>query len=119
MQRSGFTVDQLGHLFSLGADEIDLVSKSVPGNSKSARVRSIVILKGLASYLSSGVPRISAEQIKEACLHYDAFDSNNHAKYLKNMSTEVTGGKSSGYSLTARGITAGTELIRGLLGADS
>lgn len=116
MQRNNLTIDQLGHIFSLGAAEIDLVSKTVPGNSKNTRTRSVVLLKGIAAYLSSGVPRITAEQIKEACLHYDAFDSGNHARYLGGMSAEATGSKASGYTLTARGITAATELIRELLG---
>lgn len=116
MRRNGFTVDQLGRLFSLGTDEIDLVAKSVPGSSKNARTRSVTLLKGLAAYLSSGVARISNEQIKEACLHYDAFDSPNHAKYVKGMSTELSGSKSNGFTLTARGITAGTELIKEILG---
>jgi hypothetical protein len=116
MRRNGFTVDQLGHLFSLGTDDVDLVSKSVPGDSKNARTRAVVLLKGIAAYLSTGVARITAEQIKEACLHYDAYDSPNHAKYLKGMSSEVTGNRANGFTLTARGIVAGCEIIRELLG---
>lgn len=118
MQRNGFTVDQLGHLFSLGTDEIDLVAQTVSGDSKNQRTRSVTILKGIAAYLSTGVARVTAEQIKEACLHYDAFDSPNHAKYLRGMSTELTGTKAAGYTLTARGLTAGSELIRELLGTN-
>ena len=118
MQRNGFTVEQLSHLFSLGTDEIDLVAKSVPGKSKSQRARNVTILKGIAAYLSTGAARITAEQIKEACLHYDAFDSPNHAKNLRGMSTELSGTKESGYTLAARGLTAGTELIREVLGTE-
>ena len=116
MRRSGLTPDELGHLFSLGTSEIDLVAKAVPGKSKNARTRSVTLLKGLAAYLSSGAARITDEQIKEACLHYDAFDSPNHAKYLKAMSPELTGSKANGFTLTARGLTAGTDLIKELLG---
>ena len=116
MRRSDLTVEQLGALFTLGVDEIDLVAKCVPGNSKNARTRSVALLKGMAAYLSSGAPRITNEQIKEACLHYDAYDSPNHAKYLKRMSAELSGSKSSGFILTARGLTAGTELIKEMLG---
>ncbi len=76
-------------------------------------------MKGIAAYLSTGAARITAEQIKEACLHYDAYDSPNHAKYLRGMSTELSGSKESGHKLTARGLTAGTELIREILGIDS
>lgn len=119
MQRNGFTVDQLGHIFSLGVDEIDLVAKSIPGSSMVQKARNVTILKGIAAYLSAGTPRISAEQVKEACLHYDAFDSTNHSKHLNKMSTELSGTKATGYTLTARGLTAGTELIREMLGMGS
>ncbi|MCA9116539.1 MAG: hypothetical protein KDA79_15755 [Planctomycetaceae bacterium] len=119
MQRNGLTVDQLGHIFSLGADEIDLVASSVPGTSKRERTRNVTILKGIASYLSTGVARITAEQIKEACLHYDAYDSPNHAKGLRGMSTELTGSRESGFKLTGRGLSAGAGLIRQILGVDS
>ena len=116
MQRNGLTVDQLGHVFSLGTDEIDLVAKSIPGTSKRERTNNVTILKGIAAYLSTGAASITAEQIKDACLHYDAYDSPNHAKYLRRMSTELSGSKESGFKLTARGLTAGTELIRKILG---
>lgn len=116
MQRNDFTVDQLGHLFSLGTDEIDLVAREIPGTSKRERTRNVTILKGIAAYLSTGTARITAEQIKEACLHYGAFDSPNHAKYLRGMSTELSGSKEAAYTLTARGLKAGSELICGVLG---
>lgn len=119
MQRNALTVDQLGHVFSLGTDEIDLVARAVPGTSKRERTHNVAILKGIAAYLSTGVARFTAEQVKEACLHYDAYDSPNHAKYLRGMSTELSGSKESGFKLTARGLTAGTELIRQMLGIDS
>ena len=119
MRRNGFTVDQLGHLFSLGTEDVDLVSKSVPGDSKSARMHAVVLLKGIAAYLSTGVARITAEQIKETCLHYDAYDAPNHAKHLRGMSSEVTGNRANGFTLTARGITAGCEVVRELLGVKS
>jgi len=32
MKRCGFTADQLSRIFSLGGDEIDLISKKVPGS---------------------------------------------------------------------------------------
>jgi hypothetical protein len=116
MRRNSLTVAQLGKLFSLGADDIDLVANTVPGKSKKARTRSVALLKGIAAYLSSGAARITGEQIKEACLHYDAYDSPNHARYLKDMSSELSGSKSGGYTLTARGITTGTDLIKAALG---
>jgi hypothetical protein len=119
MRRNALNVDNLGKLFSIGADEIDLVANTVPGTSKNSRLRSVVLLKGIAAYLSTGAARITYEQIKEASLHYDAYDSTNHAKYLKGLAAELSGNKSGGFVLTARGLTAGTELIKSIVGASS
>ena len=117
MKRNGLTIQQLGDLYSLGIDEIDLVAKTIPGSSKNQRTRSVVLLKGIAAYLSSGVARVTAEQIKEACLHYDAYDPPNHSKYLKKMASEVSGTKGSGYTLSPRGITSATELLNEMIKA--
>src|ERR1700731_4194300 len=82
MTRNGLGAQSLTSLFSLGADEIDLVARTVPGKSKRERMRSVLLLKVIAAYLSNGAARVTHEQVKEACLHYDAYDSPNHAKYL-------------------------------------
>lgn len=119
MKRNSLTMDQLGHLFSLGVDEIDLVANSVPGTSKNQRTRNVILLKGMAAYLGSGAARISAEQIKTALLHYDAYDPPNHAKYIRGLASEVSGNKKSGYTLTARGMTSATEIIKSLVQTES
>jgi hypothetical protein len=113
--RSGLKCDQLCLLFSLGMEEIDLIAETVPGASKRERMRSVFLLKSAAAYLSSGTARVTHAQIKEACLHYDAFDSPNFAKHLKGMASEVGGSKEAGYTLTARGLTAATAMIKELL----
>lgn len=116
IRRSGLSTQALQRLFSLGIDEIDLVAESVPGGTKKDRMRNILLLKGIAAYLSAGAPRITFEQLKEACLHYDAYDASNFAAHLKSFAAEVNGTKEAGFTLTARGITAATNLIREMLG---
>ena len=115
MRRNGLTADRLATIFSLGVDEIDLVAKTVPGRSKKERMHSVLLLKGMAAYLGTGAARVSHEQVKEACLHYDAFDTTNFARYLSSFAAEVSGSKETGYTLTARGITVATDLIKSLL----
>lgn len=118
MRRSGLTSTGLSVLFSLGVDEIDLVAKKVPGEGKKDRMHSVLLLKGIAAYLSSGVARVTYEQLKEACVHYDAYDSANFASHLKkSFAAEASGTKSAGYTLTARGITNATEMIKSLVSA--
>lgn len=115
MTRSGLAAEQLSELFSLGGDDIDLIARTVPGKSKSAKMRSVLLLKSIAAYLSSGAARVTHEELKEASLHYDAYDGSNFARQLASMASEVSGTKESGYSLTARGMAAATELVKSLL----
>ena len=75
-------------------------------------MHSVFLLKGVAAYLGTGAARFTHEQIKETCLHYDAFDSSNFAVYFKSLSAEVSGNKETGYTLTPRGLAAGTEMVR-------
>jgi hypothetical protein len=115
MRRNGLTATQLSNTFSLGVDEIDLVAKTVPGGkSKREKMRSVFLLKGVAAYLGGGVARFTHEQVKETCLHYDAYDLKNFATYLKGMHSEVSGSKETGYQLSARGLSNATELVKQL-----
>jgi hypothetical protein len=117
--RNGIKPSKLMSVFSLGIDEIDLISKSVPGNKKSQRMRNVFLLKGIAAYLGTGTARFTHEQIKEACLHYDAWDGANFATNFKSMLAEVSGGKDAGYILTAKGLSEATTLIKSMLAPES
>jgi hypothetical protein len=119
MKRSGLEAKGLQSLFSLGIEEIDLVTKSVPGGSKKDRMRNVLLLKGIAAYLGTGTPRITYEQLKEACIHYDAYDNTNFARYLKSFAADVSGTKEAGFTLSARGLNSGTDLVKELLGLKS
>jgi hypothetical protein len=114
MRRSGVTVQSLSSLFSFG-DDIDLIASKVPGKSKTQRLHSVLLLKGVAAYLASGVPRVTHEQLKETALHYDAFDAPNFATHIKSFAPEIGGTKQSGYTLNARGLAAATELIKSII----
>jgi len=110
--RNGLQTRQLSSIFSLGVEEIDLIAKRVPGKNMKDRMHSVFLLKGIAAYLSSGAARFTHEQIKEACLHYDAFEATNFAKYIKSLASEVTGSREAGYTLSSRGLTNATEMVK-------
>ena len=78
-------------------------------------MHSVLLLKGIAAYLGSGAPRFTHGQLKEACLHYKAYDRPNFATYLKSFSADVTGDKSTAYALTPRGLSSGTDMLKGML----
>jgi hypothetical protein len=112
MVRNGLVENQLTAIFSLGVDEIDLIAKMVPGTSLKDKMRAVALLKGVAAYLGTGATRFNHEQLKEACLHYKAYDATNFSKYMKSIASEVSGNASSGYMLTTRGVAAATDIIK-------
>jgi hypothetical protein len=118
MRRSGLTSAQLSSLFSLGIDEIDLVAKSVPGKSNAERMRNVLLLLGIAGYLSSGAARVSDEKLREACVHYKAYDVTNFSKHIKAVTSDASGSRENGYTLTSRGISEATSLIKSIVPKD-
>lgn len=112
MRRSDLNPKALRTFFSLGVDEIDLIAKSVPGQSKRERMRNVLLLKAIAAYLGTGAARVTYEQLKEAAIHYKAYDATNFAAHIKSLAADVGGTKESGYTLNARGISAATDLIK-------
>jgi hypothetical protein len=115
MTRNGITASAISTIFSIGGDEIDLIAKAIPGKSKRDRMHSVLLLKGIASYLASGAARFTHEQLKEACLHYKAYDGPNFARYLKEFAADVTGEKSTSYVLTPRGLSNATDTLKRML----
>jgi hypothetical protein len=118
LKRNDLSVSSLQNLFSLGLDEIDLVARSVPGESKKERMKSVFLLRGIAAYLGTGAARFSYEQLKESCIHYNGYDAANFAANLKSFSADIGGNKKVGFTLSARGLTEATALIKGMLTAE-
>ena len=112
MSRIGVLPAQLSTIFNLGIAEIDLVAKSVPGKNRTQKMRSVVLLEGVAAYLGTGAPHFTHEQVKEACLHYGAYDADKFTADLKRLSSEVSGSKDAGFRLTNRGLVNATKLVK-------
>lgn len=113
IRRNSLNFAQLSSHFSLGLDSIDLVATSVPGDNKKEKMRSVILLMGAATYLGTGVARVDDEGLRETLSHYNAYDGKNFASYLRDWAPEVSGSKESGYTLSARGLAAAAELIKG------
>lgn len=115
MTRNGLGAAGMSQIFSIGGEEIDLVAHTIPGDSKRDRMHSVLLLRGVAAYLGSGAARFTHEQLKQTCVHYDAYDLANFAKHLKAFAAEVTGEKGTGYTLLPRGLANASILLKGML----
>jgi hypothetical protein len=112
VRRNSLSAAQLSAVFSLGLDEIDLIARSIPGTSKRERHKNVLLLAGVASYLSSGSARVEDARLREALGHYNAYDQPNFAKYMREFGPEVSGSRENGYTLSARGLAAAADVIR-------
>jgi len=118
LTRNGLNANQISTIFSIGGDEIDLIADTVPGKSKAKKMYNVFLLTGVAAYLGTGAARFTYEQVKEACLHYDAYDYANFATHIKDFSSEVSGSKETGYTLNARGLATATKLVKEMIESD-
>ena len=120
MVRNDLSSTVLSALYSLGVEEIDLVAKKVPGKSSRERLHNVLLLQGVASYLSGGVARIDKTKLKDSIAHYDAEVGGNFTSYLKGWASEISGSRSAGdLGLTTRGLVAAKDLIKEIVGATS
>jgi hypothetical protein len=115
LRRNDLTPAELSRFFSLGVDEIELVAKSVPGKTKKERMHNVLLLTGVAAYLGGGVERVADDRFREACNHYNAYDQANFAAYMKDFAAEASGSKTTGYSLTTRGLAGATDLLKQMI----
>ncbi|MEZ5283890.1 MAG: hypothetical protein R2712_03575 [Vicinamibacterales bacterium] len=111
MKRNGLTPAQMSELYSLGVDEIDLVAQSVPGDTTKDKLRSVLLLQGVAALLNGGTARITHDRLKQASVDYNADAGTNFAKHMKSFASEVSGSKEAGYTLTTKGLNSAKELI--------
>ena len=112
MRRNSLSAEQLSHLFSLGVDDIDLVAPKVPGDSLRQRFKSVLLLQGVASLLSSGAARVDHKKLKEAANHYNADVGTNFAKAMHAVAALVKGNAAAGYTLTTRGLNEAVDIIK-------
>lgn len=117
MMRNALSPALISKLYSLGVDEFDLVAPNVPGKSVRERLHNVILLQGVASYLNSGAPRVDGEKLREAVDHYDADAGRNFAAYVKDWTSEFSGSRTSGFTLTTRGLNSAKELIKQMAGS--
>ena len=56
MRRNSLAEDELGKLYSIDLEEIDLIANEVPGDNKRAKAQNVLRLLGIGEYLASGAP---------------------------------------------------------------
>lgn len=112
MKKNGVTSAQLEHYFHF--DQGRVVPIALPGNATSKRdqTANAYLTVGLASYLATGDASFSDADARTFCDQSGCYDKPNHAKTVKAFGNRVTGSKSTGWKLTAPGLSAAADLVK-------
>lgn len=112
-RKHGITADTLLHYFDISDGKATVIG--LPGSSKEKKAQALntYLMTGLANYLTTGDASFSDEDARKLCVHFGCYDKGNHSKYLADLKNRVHGSKSAGWKLTAPGLEAAAELLKG------
>jgi hypothetical protein len=112
MRKNGVTLDQLEQCFHF--DQGLVTPIALPGNATSKREQTVsaYITVGLAHYLASGDSAFTDADARKFCEQSGCYDLANHVAAVKALKNRTTGSKSTGWKLTAPGLTAAAELVK-------
>lgn len=110
MRQNDLSIDQIQQVFLIEGDRIEVIA-AIPGASKKEQVRNAYILTGVSQFLRTGEQRFDDAPARELCERFAIYDSTNHSKYTKG-SSDFTGSRERGWSVTQPGLKAGAALIK-------
>lgn len=112
LKKAGVTQDQLEQHLHFDGGTAKVIS--LPGGA-SKRIDQVIhtyLMHGFAAFLATGEASFTDKEARDLCEHFGCYDATNHAKYVKEFGNKITGSKSSGWKLTAPGLTAAAELLK-------
>lgn len=110
--------DQLGHVFHIDGEAVDIIAHTVPGESLSDRVVNTYVLLGLRELIRTGDPKFDEETARAECERLGTHGKTNHSRYAKSGGNLLAGSAKSGWTLTAPGLKAGAELVKKLTNSE-
>jgi len=118
LRQNKLTEDQLGDVFHVDGDTVDIIAHSIPGESLADRVSNTYVLVGLRELIRTGEPKFDEEIAKAECERFGTHGKTNHARYAKSGGNLLAGSAKNGWTLTAPGLKAGAELVKKLASSE-
>jgi hypothetical protein len=110
-KKHGITQQALEGAFHIDGDANTLIVKTVPGDSKKERVRSVAALLGAMALVRTDQAKFTAAEFREALKQYDAYDAANNPVTVKRHKDVIQGNASAGYTVTAVGLDVAAGLL--------
>lgn len=111
-KKYGLTVEQLEHFFHFDNGSVTCIELAGQGKSKKEKAINTYLLTGVAALLGKGEAEFTDDEARKLCEHFGCYDGTNHTKAIKEFGNNITGSKSSGWKLTAPGLTAAAALVK-------
>lgn len=112
LSKAKITREQLEQCLHFDGGKVQVIVLPGSATKRIDQVINTYLIRGFASYLETGDPSFSDQDARSLCEDFGCYDHTNHAKYLKEFGNRITGSKSSGWKLTAPGISSAGELVK-------
>lgn len=109
------TGEQLGNVFHIDGETVEIIADKVPGKTGRDQVINAYVLMGIRELIRTGEPKFEDKTARDECERLGCHGKSNHATYLKSPGKVLTGSTKQGWALTGPGMTAGAELVKGLM----
>ena len=87
----------------------------MPGKGKRDKSIAIYTLMGLGTFLQTGERLFQDDIAREVCSTHSAYDKSNHAVTMREMKSELTGDKGSGWTITMPGLKKGAAIVKEII----
>ena len=112
LQKSGLDEEILTQVFHIEGESVEIIAGDVPGKSGKEKAINAYLLTGFKNYLETGDGKFDDKSAREVCKALGCYGDTNHATYIKDRGNLIGGSKTLGWTLTAPGMKAVSELIK-------
>lgn len=114
MKQNGLSTAQIERVFDVNAQGVTVIAAKVPGSSAKEQTHNAYVLQGISRLLASGDSNFDDASARKLCEDLGCYNKANHASYMSDKGNVLTGSKSTGWKLTAPGLTQGAALVKEL-----
>jgi hypothetical protein len=114
MKKYNISTDQMGQVFAISPEEVDVIAAGMPGDSKRQQTLEAYVICGLRSFTREGEGRFDDRDARTLCQKLGCYDSPNHSNYMKAFGNLLVGSKDSGWKLTNPGFERAAQIVKHL-----
>jgi hypothetical protein len=112
LNKNSLSDEELENWYDVQQDSATLLTLPGTTSKRSQQTINTYILLGFAAFLGSGDASFRDQDARARCEHFGCYDATNHSKIYKAFGNKITGSKSTGWKLTAPGMSAAKALLK-------